>query len=65
MPNSVDFPLIGQPLVEERFQLYWRLRRGGSPSARVVDHAGRMFGHPGLHVFAGSIVRAVTAVRRI
>jgi cholesterol oxidase len=27
-----------------------------SPSAGVVDHTGRVFGHPGLYVFDGSIV---------
>jgi len=27
-----------------------------SPSAGVVDHAGRVFNHPGLYVFDGSIV---------
>ena len=27
-----------------------------SPSAGVVDHAGRVFGHAGLHVFDGAIV---------
>jgi cholesterol oxidase len=27
-----------------------------SPSAGVTNHAGRVYGHPGLYVFDGSIV---------